>query len=821
MLKPLREHQSEAVVATVRALELPPGTPMPPTGLRTQAWMATGSGKTLAAVHVAEELGADWVLVLVPSLGLLEQTARAWRDGGRTGRFFGVSSLKSAEAGFPNTTDPDELVALTSGLPRGTVFATYASLGLGFLEAAHTAGLRPWSLIIVDEAHRTSGRLGKPWAVVHDNTRIPAERRLYMTATERVWESAEANDETDLRAIGRRRPELVASMLDDPDGLFGSVAYRLPLETAINRGVVADYQVLVVEVQDPELNSALATAGDGSDEVRGRRIGALQAVTLKAATEEKLRTLLSFHQRVAEAEAFALGLPDKAAELHDENPNYPSKDGVWAQWLCGEHTPGHRQEVLAQHAAGTTDGGVDAALSLVASVKVIGEGTDTRNCEAVLFADVRGSMPDLVQAVGRSLRMQPGEGKIATLIVPVFLGPGETPDDMLSSPAYAGLAKLLTALRAHDARIERLNQPGAPRLRPAAEWEETFGEDTEDDQSNGAEGAVDAGPVSQPAKELLRFSAPRSAKQLAAFVEMRVLNPERVQWRRGIQAATRYADEHQDLRVPYDYRTPSTWSPADFPLGVWIADSRRFYNAEAMDADRVKQLESLGMVWSPFDTAFAEGLAAATKWAAAHEVVGLAAPVDAILDGYPVGLWLKNQRAAARRKAGPDGASALSDERRQALEDIDVSWCPAWPVDWQRCFRLAWSHINTGGTLPDQGDALTVGGEDLGRWVASQRSGFAKLAATQQWMLKSVLGIEAAPAVPAPLNRAQTWARNVSAARQYREREGHLNVPRSHTEEYEGQTVRLGTWISQQRAKAPKLSLERRGDLDALDMRWA
>lgn len=81
------------------------------------------------------------------------------------------------------------------------------------------------------------------------------------------------------------------------------------------------------------------------------------------------------------------------------------------------------------------------------SVKVLGEGVDTSRCDSVYFADVRGSMPDLVQAVGRALRMQPGEGKMASLVVPVLLGPGETADNMLTSRAFGGLAKLLEALR--------------------------------------------------------------------------------------------------------------------------------------------------------------------------------------------------------------------------------------------------------------------------------------------------------------------------------------------------------------------------------------
>ncbi|MEV6133153.1 Helicase associated domain protein [Streptomyces violaceusniger] len=823
MLKPLREHQNDAVVATVRELQLPAGTPMPPAGLRTQDIMATGSGKTLVAVHTSEELTADRVLVLVPSLALLDQTARAWREGGRSGAFFAVSSLKSDEIGFPSTTDPAELVRLTGGTGRITVFATYASLGLGFLEAAHATGLPSWDLIVVDEAHRTGGRAGKPWAVVHDNTRIPALRRLYMTATPRMWQAGETDDDEP----GRRSPgELVASMTDDPDGLFGRVAYHLPLETAIDKGIVAPYQVLVVEVQDPALNTALRTAGDGSEEARGKRLGALQAALLKVAGRENLKKVLSFHQRVTEAEAFVRGLPGKAAELHAHDADlYPAEHEVWAEWLHGEHKPAHRRSALTQFAAGVTDAGTEAALSVLGSVKVLGEGVDTRECEAVLFADVRGSMPDLVQAVGRALRMQPGEGKLATLIVPVFLAPGETPDAMLTSPAYNGLAKLLTALRAHDARIEKLTSPGSNSRKRAPEPREEA-----HDWDEGLDDGGQAARASRPAKELLRFSSPRDARQLATFIETRVINPERVHWRRGIQAAQRYAKEHQDLRVPYGYRTPATWSPADYPLGAWITDCRRYYNAGRLDAERAAQLDALGMVWSPFDAGFEEGLAAAAAWAAEHEV-GLAAPVDAVHGDsrYPVGRWLKNQRAAARRAADlerrsaaglpePDGAAPLSEERRQALEEIDPGWCPAWSIDWQRSFRLAWNHVKAGHTLSDKAGTATVDGEDLGKWVASQRAGFTTLATTQQWMLTSVLGI-----TPAPVKRtrAQMWAQNLAAATQYHEREGHLEVPRSHTEHVDGETVRLGAWVSQQRAKAAKLPPERVEALSALGMRWS
>ncbi|MEU9015768.1 helicase associated domain-containing protein [Streptomyces sp. NPDC048479] len=76
-------------------------------------------------------------------------------------------------------------------------------------------------------------------------------------------------------------------------------------------------------------------------------------------------------------------------------------------------------------------------------------------------------------------------------------------------------------------------------------------------------------------------------------------------------------------------------------------------------------------------------------------------------------------------------------------------------------------------------------------------------------------------AAPAKRTRAEMRAQNLAAARQYHEREGHLEVPRSHTEHFGGETVRLGSWVSQQRVKAAKLLPERVADLSALGMRWA
>jgi hypothetical protein len=309
------------------------------------------------------------------------------------------------------------------------------------------------------------------------------------------------------------------------------------------------------------------------------------------------------------------------------------------------------------------------------------------------------------------------------------------------------------------------------------------------------------------------------------------------------------AREHGDLKVPFTFRVPAVddqeaeaavWpaSLADFPLGQWTADARRFYARGEMDEDRVAQLEKLGMIWSHFDVAWEEGLPAARGWAA--ENGHLLAPLGATFQGAAVGIWLKNARAAARKaqeierrraEGLPVGSSAgaLSTERREQLEEIDASWCPNWPVTWQRCFHLVRMHLNAGEALPTEAGDVVRQGEDLGRWVTSVRLGWDQLTGVQQWMCEQVLGIEPAPEdekPQRPRTQADKWMANLAAARQFYEREGHLQVPRKHVERIVGEDQeerehKLGAWINNQRSRASGLSPERVEQLSKIGMRWS
>ncbi len=171
--------------------------------------------------------------------------------------------------------------------------------------------------------------------------------------------------------------------------------------------------------------------------------------------------------------------------------------------------------------------------------------------------------------------------------------------------------------------------------------------------------------------------------------------------------------------------------------------------------------------------------------------------------------------------------------RREQLEEIDASWCPAWPVSWQRCFHLVRLHLEEGGTLPTKAGQVVRQGEDLGRWVQSVRLGWEKLTTAQQWMCDHVLGIQPAEEDEKPKPRrtqAEKWAAHLTAVRQYYEREGHLKVPRKHVEtitlggddggSQEQRELRLGAWVNNQRSRAATLTPERVEQLSKVGMRW-
>lgn len=444
----LRPHQREAVAAGVDALS----------GTRHAAATiiaACGTGKTLIGKRVAEHFAARGpVLVLVPTLELLTQTAARWLADGGFDQLIGVCSLpgvhdRSLRGRLLLTADARVLARRVAEGGRIAVFATYASLPT-IAEAHRGERLPPWAFALADEAHRTSGDWDKRWALIHDDRAIPAAHRLYMTATPRNWR-------TTPNPKARTRIERLASM-DDPT-IYGPVVYRLDLAEAIERGILADYQLIVPEVHDRMLRDILHDPLPTPHQ-DGLRLAAMQAALLMSMAEHDARRVLSFHGRIAAARGFVASLPETADVLADRtgirNP--------WAHALHCHQAPWRRQQIFHEfehfsaHTPGSTAGSHDCAV--LASVRVLSEGVDAPDTDGILIADPRRSPNHIAQSIGRALRKPPGQAKCASIFIPVYIAPGQSTRQAMESSL--GLLALLQ-------RPRRLRHQGVPALRPLFE----------------------------------------------------------------------------------------------------------------------------------------------------------------------------------------------------------------------------------------------------------------------------------------------------------------------------------------------------------------
>ncbi|MFE6946025.1 DEAD/DEAH box helicase [Streptomyces chartreusis] len=892
----LREHQVDQRLAFRKWVGFPARSSVPPQGARGTIVSATGSGKTITAAACALESFADGrILVTVPTLDLLAQTAQAWRLVGHRAPMVAVCSLENDavlnELGVRTTTNPIQLALWARSGPV-VVFATYASLVdredidapaegerkvRGPLEAALAGGERLYGqrmdgfdLAVVDEAHGTAGDLGRPWAAIHDNARIPADFRLYLTATPRIL----AAPRPQKGAEGQEAE--IATMADDPEGTYGAWLAELGLSEAIEREILAGFEIDVLEIRDPS-----PVLGESEEARRGRRLALLQTALLEHAAAYNLRTVMTFHQKVDEAAAFADKLPETAAELYardatgedlaaaDKLPKssidaefyeleagrHVPPDRVWSAWLCGDHLVSERREVLRQFAGGIDVNDRRVHRAFLASVRVLGEGVDItgeRGVEAVCFADTRGSQVEIVQNIGRALRLnKDGSTKVARIIVPVFLEPGEDPTDMVASASFKPLVAVLQGLRSHD---ERLVEQLASRARTSGQRTIHLQRD-EDGRIVGAGGQGDGEDQEQDDTDaaaesaLLHFSSPRDAATIAAFLRTRVYRPESLVWLEGYQALLRWRAENHITgvyAVPYDVEV-EVGVTKDFPLGRWVHQQRKALRAGELEERRKVLLDApeAGMVWEPGEEAWENKLAALRSY---RRATGHLAPRQDAVWGeseaeglVPVGQHMANlRRKGVKNGLGKDPERAA--ERAAQLTEIDPDWDCPWPLDWQRHYRVLADLVDADGHLPDIAPGVLMDSDDIGKWLQQQKqpTTWTRLLPEQQERLTTlgVAPVQAPPPAPAaaadrtatkgPGKAQQAFQRGLAALAQWVEREGaHRPVPRGAVveitvdDEAEPVIVKLGVWVSNTRARRDKLNADQLNALRKLGIQWA
>ncbi|MYI70264.1 MAG: DEAD/DEAH box helicase, partial [Boseongicola sp. SB0673_bin_14] len=449
--------------------------------------MACGTGKTLTALRIAEKMAGEGglVLYLVPSLALMSQTVPEWcvdtrlkltafavcsdsQVGKRRRRTDDAAEIEATDLALPATTDAMALVESVTASGDNSmrvVFATYQSIAV-IAKAQADHGLPEFDLIICDEAHRTTGvrfpgEKTSHFVKVHDNSVVRGCKRLYMTATPRIYGDTARSKARDVDAS-------LASM-DDPD-LYGELLYHYGFSTAVEKGILADYRVIVLAMDEEQVSRAtqkrLANANSELqlDDVT-RIVGCWKALAKVGLEEEPdnrgpMRRALAFCNSIANSKLIRDEFRQVVADYRENADDHNLSDLVCeVEHVDGTFKARERGKLLdwlEEDAGGKV-------CRILSNARCLTEGVDVPALDAILFLHPRKSQIDVVQAVGRVMRQTPDRTKKrGYVILPVGIPPGVPAEVALGdNERYRVIWQVLNALRAHDERLDAvINQGG-------------------------------------------------------------------------------------------------------------------------------------------------------------------------------------------------------------------------------------------------------------------------------------------------------------------------------------------------------------------------
>jgi predicted helicase len=469
-----RPHQIEALAAVREGLQ---------TADRGKLIMACGTGKTYTGLCIAEALAGKGgrVLFLVPSLSLMSQTIREWSiDSNIPLRSFAVCSDQQVGVRKPKDGDLADIDVHDLEIPATTraatlaakanagdedrmtvVFSTYQSVQ-AIAEAQAKFGLPAFDLILCDEAHRTtgvtlSGDDESNFVRVHDAAYLKGKKRIYMTATPRIF--------GDIVKKTAQDADAVLCSMDDP-ALFGETLFTRNFSWAVQNGLLTDYKVIVLAVDEASVSATLqARLADQNSELllddATKIVGCYKALTKAdlrpdvAGDTGPMRRALAFtrdikRSKLVESE-FARVAQDWRAALEPSVAEAIPPLACEVKHVDGTFSAHARNERLAWVKEETGENG---PCRILTNARCLSEGVDVPALDAILFLHPRKSQIDVVQSVGRVMRRAEGK-KMGYVILPVGVPAGVEPDKALDdNDKYKVVWQILNALRAHDDRLD-------------------------------------------------------------------------------------------------------------------------------------------------------------------------------------------------------------------------------------------------------------------------------------------------------------------------------------------------------------------------------
>ncbi|RLJ97927.1 DEAD/DEAH box helicase [Tenacibaculum discolor] len=480
--KTLRPHQEEALNKTHEHFK---------ENDRGKLIMACGTGKTFTSLRIAEHEtnNSGLILFLVPSIALLGQTLREWSSDAnesikpiaicsdsritrQRGNINNDEDFSVVDLAFPASTDVKSVIKQFKAIDRTSkkgmtvVFSTYQSIDVIANAQRHLLNENNnnaiFNLIICDEAHRTTGvtLVGNDesaFVKVHDNDFLQANKRLYMTATPRLF-SDDSKSKADMNDAE------ICSM--DDETKYGEEMYRIGFGEAVERGLLTDYKVLVLTLSENDIPSAVQKmVANSENEINSddasKLIGCLNALSkqvlgdnglIKDVDPEPMKRAVAFCQNIKISKKITNTFNDTSdVYLDSVEPSQREKlVSVSSNHIDGSMNAPQRDELLGWLKSQSADSN---ECRILTNVRCLSEGVDVPSLDAVLFLSARNSQVDVVQSVGRVMRKAPGKNYgyiIIPVVVPSDVEPSKALDD---NDRFRVVWSVLNALRAHDDRF--------------------------------------------------------------------------------------------------------------------------------------------------------------------------------------------------------------------------------------------------------------------------------------------------------------------------------------------------------------------------------
>ncbi|WP_034878310.1 DEAD/DEAH box helicase [Enterococcus casseliflavus] len=470
-VKKTRPYQNEAIDLTIDYFK---------ENDRGQLIMAPGTGKTFTSLKLVEKMAKQtnketfYVLYLVPSIQLLSQTLIGWNnDTELSMHSFAVTSdrnaskkknadeLSAKDIGFPATTDSDKLLSNYKKIENNqrdltVVYSTYQSIEV--LHEAQEKGFPEFDIVICDEAHRTTGAkaLGEEASVftrVHNNNYIKANKRLYQTATPKIY-GTDAKQKAEDSSI-------VLSSMDNKD-IYGEEIFRLGFGQAVSNDILTDYKVMVLAVDEKviqkDMQKVLSDSENGLDvDDVSKLIGVWNGLMKRSSVDKgavfegkPMQRAISFINTINNSKKISSQFNEVVNEYLDGNESIQQSINV-------RHVDGMMNTLEKKEALDwLSEDFAEDETRVLSNVKFLTEGIDVPNLDAVIFLAPKKSQVDIVQAVGRIMRKFKDK-EYGYIILPIVIPEGTTPESILdNNKKYEAVWQILNALRSVDERFSAM-----------------------------------------------------------------------------------------------------------------------------------------------------------------------------------------------------------------------------------------------------------------------------------------------------------------------------------------------------------------------------